>query len=190
MNMEGVSRPESLPAGRINGILLSGALISVFAFLTAVGALVRVPLPFTPVPFTLQTFFVLLAGGLLGAGRGVLSQVLYLGLGAVGIPVFAAGPVALLGPTGGYLVGFVVAALVVGRLTAGGRGRSLFWTSGAMMAGIGTVYVAGVIQLAAFAPLGLREIISLGVVPFILGDLAKMAAATGIVVAAHRRFVR
>jgi biotin transport system substrate-specific component len=190
MRIEAASRPDRFPASRVNGVLLSGALISVFAFLTALGALVRVPLPFTPVPFTLQTFFVLLAGGLLGAGRGALSQMLYLGLGAVGVPVFAAGPLALVGPTGGYLAGFVVAALVVGRLTAGGRGRSLFRTLVAMVTGIAIIYLAGLVQLAIFVPAGLRELIPMGVAPFVIGDLAKLGAAAGIVAAARRRLAR
>jgi len=89
-----------------------------FALLTVIGAKIRVPLPFTPVPGTLQTIPVLLAGILLGARAGASSQILYLSLGMAGIPVFAlagAGPAYLLGPTGGFLPGFVAAAFVTGR---------------------------------------------------------------------------
>lgn len=190
-NRIAIASPGSaLSAARASGLLLSATLVVVFACLTAVGALIRVPLPSTPVPLTLQTFFVLLAGGLLGARRGLLSQAFYLSLGAIGLPVFAAGSVALLGPTGGYLIGFAVASLVVGCLTAGARGCSLTWTTVAMSLGLAAIYLLGTIRLALFTPVGLREAISMGVLPFLLGDVAKLAAAVGIVVTVRRRLAR
>ncbi len=94
-------------------------LCALFAALTGVGALIAIPLPFTPVPITLQTFFIFLAGALLGKYLGALSQLIYLLLGVVGLPVFAKGSSgigALLGPSGGYLVGFIPAAFLVGYL--------------------------------------------------------------------------
>jgi biotin transport system substrate-specific component len=177
----------ALSAVRAHGVLLVVAPVIVFALLTALGAQIRVPLPFTPVPVTLQTFFVFLAGGLLGARRGVFSQILYLSLGAMGLPVFALGSAAILGPTGGYLVGFAVSVLLVGWLTAGSRGTSLAWTAGAMGLGLGAIYVLGTVQLMALAPIGFGRAVSMGVLPFLVGDMAKLALASGIVVAVRRR---
>jgi len=177
----------ALSTVRTHGVLLAVAPAMVFALLTAVGAQIRVPLPFTPVPVTFQTFFVFLAGGLLGARRGAFSQVLYLSLGTMGLPVFALGSAAILGPTGGYLIGFAVSALLVGRLTAGHRGTSLVWTAGAMGLGLGVIYLLGTIQLMALAPIGLGHAVCLGVLPFLVGDVAKLALAAGIVVTARRR---
>src|SRR6266446_1608393 len=94
-------------------------LVIGFALLTCAGAKITIPLPFTQVPATLQTLPVLLAGALLGARAGAASQALYVGLGIAGLPVFAlpgTGPGYLLGPTGGFLVGFVVAAFVTGQV--------------------------------------------------------------------------
>ncbi len=177
----------ALSAVRIPSVLLSASLIAVFALLTAVGALIRVPLPFTPVPLTLQTFFVFLAGGLLGARRGLVSQTLYLALGAAGLPVFAGGGAAIFGPTGGYLIGFAVSAVLVGRLTAGPRGSSFVWTAGAMGLGLCAIYLLGTVQLMALAPIGLGKAVSLGILPFLAGDAAKLAAAAGIVTAVRKR---
>ncbi|MCH7819743.1 MAG: biotin transporter BioY, partial [Candidatus Marinimicrobia bacterium] len=87
-------------------------LVGGFALLTALGALIRIPLPFTPIPITLQTFFVLLAGAMLGSKRGTLSQMVYVFAGAAGIPIFAgmsSGLALLAGPTGGFLAGFLLA---------------------------------------------------------------------------------
>lgn len=176
-----------LTAAGVNRGILSVSLVLAFALLTAIGALLRVPLPFTPVPITLQTFFVLLAGALLGSRRGPLSQAAYLTLGAMGLPVFAAGTAALLGPTGGYLVGFVLASLVVGWLTRGPRGRSFVQTVLAMTLGLAVIYLTGALQLAVLTKVGPREAVSMGILPFLLGDAAKLAAAAGIAVALNRR---
>lgn len=175
----------------IHSRLLSASLVLVFAVLTAVGALIRIPLPFTPVPLTLQTFFVLLGAALLGARRGFASQATYLGLGAAGLPVFAGGAasLALLGPTGGYLMGFAVASLLTGTLIRGPRGNSLFWTAGAMSLGLGVIYLLGTVQLAILTGASFPAAISMGVAPFLLGDVMKLAAAAGIAVAARKRFL-
>src|SRR5512138_2923700 len=119
-----------------------------FVLLMALGAHVRIPLPWTPVPVTLQTLFLHLAGASLGSGLGALSQVLYLALGAANLPVFAggAGAAALLGPTAGYLVGFVGAAALTGRLI--GRTPSLTRAFLAMAAGTLVVYACGMLWLA------------------------------------------
>ena len=93
--------------------------VFIFVILTSLGAFVRIPLWFTPVPLTLQTFFVLLSGAILGANLGALSQIVYIILGASGISIFAnagSGLIYLSGPTGGYILGFVFASFLIGRL--------------------------------------------------------------------------
>ncbi|MBN2415694.1 biotin transporter BioY [bacterium] len=108
---------------RSGHVSISLVLIPLFAALTATGGIIRIPLP--PVPFTLQTLFVYMAGALLGARRGAASQLLYLAVGLMGIPVFGAGggPGYILQPTFGYLLGFPAAAWLTGRLTASLPGR-------------------------------------------------------------------
>lgn len=151
-----------------------------FVLLMALGAHVRIPLPWTPVPVTLQTLFLPLAGASLGAGLGALSQALYLALGAAGAPVFAGslGLAAFAGPTGGYLIGFIGAALLTGRLV--GRGRGLLRTFLAMAAGLLVVYGCGTLWLAWLLHLSLAQALLQGVVPFLLGDLVKTAAAAAL----------
>lgn len=153
-----------------------------FAALTAWGARISVPLPGTPIPGTLQLLPVLMAGLFLGPGGGCSSQALYVAIGLGGLPVFAlpgAGPAYLLGPTGGYLLGFVVAPWVVGRLAgrdAGGPWRRL----AALVAGLLVVHACGFAGLlphvAGSAPAALRA----GILPFALFDLAKIAAALAL----------
>jgi len=183
---------DALTIARIHRHTLTAGLVLSFAFLTAVGALVRIPLPFTPVPLTLQTFFVLLSGALLGVRRGFASQTAYLGLGAMGLPVFAGAgsPVALAGPTGGYLIGFAVASPLVGVLTRGPRGRSLAWTAAAMGLGLCVIYSAGALQLAVLTHAGPGAVLSLGVIPFLPGAAAKLTAAAAVSVAIRAKLAR
>jgi biotin transport system substrate-specific component len=147
-----------------------------FAFATAVAAQIRVPLPGNPVPLTLQTAVVLLAGMRLGARDGALSQALYLGCGALGLPFFAgaAGAAVLFGPTGGYLLGFVIAAYAAGAI---GSSRSFFRAWLIAFAASLLVFVPGVIQLQWFMGLSWTQALAMGVVPFILGDLVKVTLA-------------
>jgi biotin transport system substrate-specific component len=155
--------------------------VAAFALATAFAAHVRVPLPLTPVPVTLQTLFVILSGVLLGPRLGAASQLAYLGMGIAGLPVFAAGigVAALVGPTGGYLLAFPAAAFVAGLLAgpAGRRGVTdglrlvaglavaslLILTSGAAWLGVLTGDMAGALAL--------------GLVPFLIGDLIKVSLA-------------
>jgi len=155
-------------------------MIALFAALTAVGAWISIPIP--PVPFTFQVFFVLLAGAVLGSVRGGLSQIVYVLLGAVGLPVFAggaSGPGVLVGPTGGYIFGFIAAAFLIGALCGDnpGYGRSL----AAMVAGVIVIYALGLLQLMFVAKLGLVPAFIAGVAKFVPFDLVKAVMAAALV---------
>lgn len=167
-----LARPVEVPQA------LADALgISAFALLTALSAFVRVPLPFTPVPLTLQTLAVLCSAGFLGR-RAAASQALYLAVGAAGLPVFqgAAGGIGhLLGPTGGYLLGFVAAAFIVGGMLEGRRGGGA--AIGAMALGALLILVAGSAWLAALLKLDALGAMQMGAFPFLAGDLAKAGMA-------------
>jgi biotin transport system substrate-specific component len=151
---------------------------ALFAALTAVSAWVTIPLPY--VPITLQTFFVILSGGALGAYFGALSMVVYLLLGFMGLPVFARGQSGLgvlAGPTGGYLVGFVLAAAVVGRLAEMGWDRTVLGAVAAMVVGNAVIYVVGLPWLAAATGFTPTETVVKGLEPFLLGDVFKLLLA-------------
>ncbi len=154
-----------------------------FIALTVAGAYIRIPLPFTPVPITLQTFFVLLTGALLGKKLGSLSQAGYLLIGIFGLPVFTGGLYGfarLIGPTGGYLMGFVLAAFVIGRLLGKDNDASFVKIVGAMLIGLVILFTTGTIQLAVVMHISLGKAAALGVLPFILGDIVKLLAAATI----------
>ena len=151
---------------------------SMFGALTALGAFIIIPLQ--PVPISLQTLFCALAGLLLGARTGALSQIIYVLLGIIGLPVFAGGKAGLgtlLGPTGGYLLGFVVAAFVIGKLIEIKPQAGIVWTGIAFLAGSLVIYACGVLQLSFVAELSLSKSVLVGVIPFLPGDLLKVAAA-------------
>ena len=156
------------------------AVISVFVFiiLTALSGFVRVPLWFTPVPLTLQTYFVLLAGALLGARLGALSQAGYLLLGAAGVPVFSAagsGLAYLAGPTAGYLFGFAGAAWLLATMLRHCRSRVLCYA--AFICANLVILACGSLWLAAASGCGFARAWLLGALPFIPGDLLKAVAA-------------
>jgi biotin transport system substrate-specific component len=159
-----------------------------FALLTALAAQARIMTPFSPVPFTLQVFPVLLAGAVLGAGYGLSSQLMYIGVGALGLPVFSnwkGGYLVLLGPTGGYIVGFAVAAFVVGWLIhSRGNPRSNLKVMLAMAAGTGIIYLFGATGLVISYGLDAQKAVMLGVLPFVGFDIVKMFAAAGLARAA------
>jgi len=160
------------------GLLRDALLVVGFSLLTALCARIVIPLPFTPVPITGQTFAVLLTGAALGARRGAAAIVLYVLEGLAGLPVFAGGAsglARLLGPTGGYLLGFIAAAYLTGTLAERGWDRTVRWAAAAMAAGNVVVYLFGVPWLAIF--LGWPKAVTGGLLPFIPGDLLKLAAA-------------
>jgi biotin transport system substrate-specific component len=156
--------------------------------LTAVAAQVSFHIPLTPVPLTLQPMVVLIGSAALGARLGASSQLLYLLIGIAGWPVFAASPVLpqgfgrLLGPTGGYLLAYPLAAFVTGYLAERGFDRRYWSSFVAMLAGLATLFVGGVSWLAFFtvAPLGLSGALAAGLYPFVLPDILKLCVASGV----------
>jgi biotin transport system substrate-specific component len=161
--------------------------------LTVVAAQVSIPLPFTPVPFTLQPMIVLLGGAALGSRLGMSSQALYLVLGLAGLPVFAASPILpqgfarLLGPTGGYLMSYPIAAFVAGYLAERGFDRRYLTSVVAMGAGLAIVFACGVFWMAFGAPhVGLSTAVRTGLIPFIPADIIKILLAATVLPAAWR----
>ena len=155
--------------------------IAMFALLTALGAHVAVPLGVTPIPMTLQTLFVLLAGALLGPVAGASSQLLYLSLGVAGVPVFAMGGAGLpwiFGPTGGYLMAFPLAAALVGWIS-GSEGRALR-TVAALVVGSAAIFVMGAGWLSVVTDLTSGTLLAAAVQPFLVGAAVK--GAIGFVV--------
>ena len=179
-NVQSAIRPSS------NAVRMFG--IVGFAAAVAAASQVAIPLPFTPVPVTLQPMLVILAGMMLGPAAGVASMLVYLAAGAAGLPVFtpigAPGIARFVGPTGGYLLAYPAAAYVAGALAermTSFRGR---WAAG--LAGIVVIYVGGIAQLAVI-DLDLRRAIQLGVTPFAALDVVKAFVAAAIT---RRRGVR
>jgi len=175
-----VTLADLLPLERLAPLVRDAALIVAGAALTALSAQVAFTVPWTPVPYTLQTGAVLLVGTALGTIRGALSILLYVLVGAVGLPVFAeasGGASHLIGATGGYLVGFVVAAAIVGRLAEAGWDRTFPRAAGLMLIGTLVVYAIGVPVLAVVAELPPAVAIEVGALVFLPSDLAKVAVA-------------
>ncbi|MBN2126753.1 MAG: biotin transporter BioY [Deltaproteobacteria bacterium] len=151
---------------------------SMFGAATAAGAYMVIPLP--PVPITLQTLLTGLSGALLGGRLGALSQVVYVLLGIIGLPVFAGGKAGLgvlFGPTGGYLLGFIAAGYLTGRLVESREKPGFLWVALSILAGFGLIYLLGIAQLSLVAGLSLTKALSLGMIPFLVGDLLKVIAA-------------
>ena len=165
-----VSAP-SLTGRRALAVLLGVALV-------AIAAQIAIPLPGTPVPLTLQPLAVLLVGALLGPSLGAGSMILYLALGAAGLPVFTPyglpGLARLVGPTGGYLLAYPVAAFAVGKIA--GDGRRVARLALAAAAGLVLIHLGGLTQLAILTGSG-SGAVRLGTAPFIVGDLAKLVIA-------------
>lgn len=141
----------------------------------------KVQIPFFPVPMTLQTLVVLIIGMAYGWRLGGATVALYLAQGAVGLPVFAGTPekgvglAYMIGPTGGFLAGFLVAAIAVGYLAERGWDRNIFTTAGAMLVGNALIYIPGLLWLSTL--IGSDKAIEFGIKPFLLGDLFKLVLA-------------
>jgi biotin transporter BioY len=153
-------------------------LVLSFTFLTAISAKLKIEIG--PVPITMQTFAVLLSGALLGAKRGALSQIFYLLGGLAGIPWFARGGgiAYLMSPTFGYIIGFVLAAFVVGFLCERGFDRKVESAILAMLIGNILIYFPGLLWLAKFV--GWQKVLAVGLYPFIIGDIIKLLLAGSI----------
>ena len=160
-----------------SNITRDALFIVAFSLITAGFARISIPLPFTPVPITGQTLAVLLTGAVLGSRRGALAMLAYLAEGSAGLPVFAGGGSGLFWnmASGGYLIGYVPAAYVVGFLTERGWNKGT-WVLLAMLAGNVILYVPGLIQLAFWV--GWDKTLPLGLYPFIAGDLVKLYIAS------------
>lgn len=166
-----------------NSVARSAALVAGLVGLTAVSAQIAVPLPFTPVPLTLQTFAVLAGAAALGAERAVVAQVSYLVLALAGAPILAggaSGPEKVIGATGGYLLGFVAASFLVGKIAERGATIKVKSTVVAYVIGTVVIYTLGALWLSQFTGKGLTWAIANGVVPFLVGDAIKAIAAGAI----------
>lgn len=156
-------------------------LVLTFSLVTALSAQIAIPLPFSPVPLTGQTFGVLLSGALLGPRLGALAMLLYLAEGGFGLPFFAggtAGPAKLLGPTGGYLLSYPLAAWITGTLAVRGWDRRPATMLASMLLGSLAIFALGAVQLSHFV--GAHNAFWMGVLPFLPGDMLKALLAAGL----------
>ncbi|MDD5561519.1 MAG: biotin transporter BioY [Candidatus Omnitrophica bacterium] len=163
--------------------------VAVFIALITFSAFVRIPLPFTPVPLTLQTFFVLLSGALLGRKLGVLTQAGYLILGLTGLQVFTgfgSGSLYLLGPTGGYIIGFVLASFFAGSLFS--EEKYSYWgTFLRFLCADFIILLSGMFWLKLSLSCTISQAFLLGFLPFVPGNLLKIIFATAVFNKVHSR---
>lgn len=184
-----VTLADLLPLERLTPNLRDVALVIGGAMLTALAAQFAFIVPWTPVPYTLQTGAVLLVGTALGTVRGGLSILLYVLIGAAGLPVFAqasGGSEHLIGATGGYLIGFVISAAVVGYLAEKGWDRRFGSAAGLMLIGTLIVYAVGVPVLAIVTGLTFADALEIGALVFLPWDLAKVLLAAWLLPVAWR----
>ena len=165
---------------RASALARQAILVVGGAAFVGLSAQVAIPLPFTPVPLTLQTFAVLLAGAALGSLRGVLSMSLYAVAGIVGVPWFAQGSSGFAMPSFGYILGFIVAAGIVGRIAEHGATRTVWRTAGLMVLGNLVIYAVGVTWLKFAIDVTWVKALELGAAPFVIGDAIKIALAAGL----------
>jgi biotin transport system substrate-specific component len=162
------------------GLLTDALLVLAGTAFVAIAAQVSIPLPFTPVPITGQTFAVVLVGASLGPLLGFASLMLYWLVGIAGAPVYAdqtSGWETFVGPTGGYIVGFMFAALATGYLAQRRWDRRFPSSVAAMLTGNVIIYIPGLLWLAHYLDTGLEETLELGLYPFVVGDLLKLYLA-------------
>jgi len=166
---------------RLGAAMRAVGIILLFNLSLALAAQVRIPLLFTPVPITGQTFIVLLTGALLGPRLAAAAMVAYLLEGAAGLPVFQGGNSGIaymFGPTGGYLIGFIASASIVGWFARRGFDRRFVTAAAAMAAAEIALYSCGLAWLSLFAPAD--KLLQMGLLPFIPGDIVKIAAAAAV----------
>jgi biotin transport system substrate-specific component len=183
-----LARPGTGQTARAVHLLQRVGAVTFVTVLTIAAAQMSVPLPFTPVPFTFQPMVVLVGAAVLGSRLGASSQLLYLAVGVAGLPVFAASPVLpqgvarLLGPTGGYLMAYPLAAFAAGWLAERGFDRRYLTALLAMICGLAIVFAGGVAWLAIVAQpsRGLSGALAAGLYPFIVADLMKLAASAAV----------
>lgn len=173
---------DTIPAAWVRNVVL---VVGAAAFV-AVCAQVAIPLPFTPVPLTLQTFAVVLSAGVLGSWRGAAAMLLYAVVGSLGAPIFFQGSSGFGGVTFGYVIGFIVGAFVVGRIAEHGATRTFWRSVGLMVVGNVIVYAFGTTWLAISLQWDPATAIAKGVLPFLVGDAIKILVAAGLLPLAWR----
>jgi biotin transport system substrate-specific component len=174
---------------KLASVIAQAGWITTFTGLTALGA--QVEIPNHPVPFTLQTLFVLLSGAFLGARNGFIAQVLYLCIGAIGLPVFSGGSFGLariIGFTGGYLLSFPIAAAIVGYLIAQHKGY--IWTMFSMFLALVVIFISGSLYLNFVAIHNLSQAFASGFLIFSWWDIVKLTAAATIYHEFSKRYQR
>ncbi len=156
-------------------------MCGLFAAITAVLSQISIPIPFSPVPFTMQTLAVALCGVILGARKGFIAQLIYIALGVVGLPVFsgfAGGMSKILGPTGGFIISFPIMALIIGYLSDSNINK--------LKLGIGMTvsliisYAIGALQMSFVLGISFGKALTIGVIPFVILDFIKMGIVTAI----------
>lgn len=186
--MNGMSIPAVLNERVVHGRVLTNiALIVGASAIIAIAAQIAIPLPFTPVPLTLQPIAVILVGAVLGSTRGAAAATLYLLEGLSGLPVFAqghAGPLWLIGPTAGYLYSYPFAAFVAGWFSERGWGRTIGRAMCGMLVALAVIYAGGWSWLALTA--GPRSAFAMGIAPFVLADLIKVIIGAALLPYAER----
>lgn len=165
-----------IPGGLVRNIVL----VAGGAGLVGLTAQVVIPLGFTPIPLSLQTFSVLLVGAVLGSRRGLISMALYAAVGMAGVPWFTQHQSGWSFASFGYIVGFLFAAYLVGLLAERGGDRHVLKTVALMVVGNLAIYAAGVTGLMLFTGWGIPEALAKGVVPFLIGDAIKIVLAAGL----------
>ncbi len=184
-----VAGPVVVDSWAEKSVVKNVTLVVGLTLFTALCAQVSVPLPFTPVPLTLQTFAVLAGAAALGAERSVIAQVLYVVLAVAGAPVLAGGATgmkSITGPTGGYIIGFVAASYVVGRIAERWATRKVVTTVVAYVAGTAVVYALGVSWLSYATHMSVRDAVVAGMIPFLVGDALKALAAGAVLPSAWK----
>ncbi len=190
--MNAMSIPAVLSERIVRGRVLTNVVLVVGATaLIAIAAQIAIPIPFTPVPLTMQPLAVLLVGMALGSRRGAAAATLYLLEGLSGLPVFAqghGGPLWLIGPTAGYLYSYPFAAFVAGWFSERGWGNSFLRALCGMLAALAVIYAGGWSWLTILA--GPRAAFTMGIMPFVLADIVKVAIGAALLPYAERLIAR